>query len=128
MNNKTAIIKTATQLFSSQGYEATTTLQIAREVGVTEPAVFYHFKNKNTLFSAILKDAVNSYLDRITSVDFSKCSFFECFKKIISVHFAVVADEPHLMRILLRTCPARLQDPNDTCAKVYSKARLVVKK
>jgi predicted transcriptional regulator len=44
---KPAIVVTATRLFAAQGYEATTTLQIAREVGVTEPAVFYYFKNKN---------------------------------------------------------------------------------
>jgi len=31
------------------------------------------------------------------------------------------------MRILLRTCPARLQDPNSTCTKVYREARSKLK-
>ncbi len=50
-------MKTAIRLFAENGYDATTTLQISREVGVTEPTIFYHFKNKQHFFNTIL-DAV----------------------------------------------------------------------
>ena len=31
------------------------------------------------------------------------------------------------MRILLRTCPARLEDPDDTCTRIYRQARSTLK-
>jgi AcrR family transcriptional regulator len=127
VNKKTAIIKTATQLFSSQGYEATTTLQIARKVGITEPAVFYHYKNKNELFSAVLNDAINCYLSQLSALDIAECEAIECLKGLIGIHFSIITEEPERMRLLLRTCPARLKDPEDTCSKAYSKARTLLK-
>ena len=113
----------AVRLFALQGYEATTTLQVARAVGVTEPAVFYHYKNKSHFFNTILKDASQSYFEHLDSLELSGRTAFECITAIIRVHFLVVAKEPQYMRILLRTCPARLADPNDTCTNFYRKAR-----
>jgi len=55
VNRKETIYKTGLRLFSAQGYEATTTLQIAREVGVTEPAVFFTSKTRMPFFPRSLK-------------------------------------------------------------------------
>lgn len=128
MNKKTIIFKTAIRLFAAQGYEATTTLQIAREVGVTEPAVFYYFKNKQSLFSAILEVAGEIYFKRLDALDFDGCEPIGCLEALISIHFAIVAEKPEPMRILLRTCPARLEDPDNTCTKIYREARSRLKR
>ena len=64
MNKKQTIIAKATGLLAAQDHEATTTLQIAREVGATEPAVFYYFKSKQPLYSTSLEDAPDKYLKR----------------------------------------------------------------
>ena len=127
MNKKTIIFRTGIRLFAAQGYEATTTLQVAREVGVTEPAVFYHVKSKNAFFSTILEEASTVYFNRIDALDLSAPTAFESLESLIRMHFAVVADEPELMRILLRTCPARLEDPDSTCTRVYREARFRLK-
>jgi AcrR family transcriptional regulator len=68
VNSKASIFKTGVGLFVSQGYEATTILQIAKAVGVTEPAVFYHFKSKSDFFSAVLEAATRAYLSRIDAL------------------------------------------------------------
>jgi AcrR family transcriptional regulator len=117
----------AVRLFALQGYEATTTLQVAREVGVTEPTVFYHYKNKNHFFNTVLEDASQYYFERLDSLELSGLSAFECIVAIFRLHFSVVEDEPLYMRILLRTCPARLDDQSDTCTKIYRKARSMLK-
>lgn len=117
----------AVRLFAEQGFEATTTLQVAREVGVTEPTVFYHYKNKCNFFSTILEDASQYYFGRLDTIDLSGCIAFECIAAIIRLHFSVVVDEPEYMRILLRTCPARLEDQSHTCTKIYRKARSMLK-
>jgi AcrR family transcriptional regulator len=123
VNKKTIIYDTAVSLFASQGYESTTTLQVAREVGITEPAVFYHFKNKNTLFSIVLEKALNIYLNRIEKVTLSDRSAFDCLSDLIKVHFSIVVEEPEYVRILLRACPAKLEDPDSACTKVYRQVR-----
>jgi len=41
------VLKAGVQLFSKQGFDGTTTLEIAEEAHVTEPVVYYHFKNKD---------------------------------------------------------------------------------
>jgi AcrR family transcriptional regulator len=127
VNRKASIFNTAVRLFAAQGYEATTTLQIAREVGVTEPAVFYHFKSKSAFFSTVLETAAKAYLNRIESMTLDDQTAFESLESLIRIHFAIVVEEPEFMRILLRTCPARLDDPESTCTKVYREARLKLK-
>lgn len=44
------IQRAALRLFNRHGYRGTTTLQIAREAGVTERTMFRHFENKQVLF------------------------------------------------------------------------------
>jgi AcrR family transcriptional regulator len=123
VNKRETIFKTGVRLFAAQGFEATTTLQVAREVGVTEPAVFYHVKSKSAFFSTILEQAISVYIDRIDALDLSASTAFDNLTALIRVHFAVVAEDPELMHILLRTCPARLEDPDGTCITVYREAR-----
>lgn len=44
INRRDLIIETAADLFREQGYSATSVRQIAEVVGVTEAALYYHFK------------------------------------------------------------------------------------
>ena len=100
-------------------------LQIAREVGVTEPAVFYYFKNKQSLFSVILEQASDVYYQCLDRLDHAGCTAFECLEALIRIHFAIVAEKPEQMRILLRTGPARLEDPENICTKIYREVRSI---
>lgn len=127
MNKKASIIETASRLFSLQGFEATTTLQIAREVGITEPAVFYHFKSKNALFSEIIEDAAARYIKRIEALDMASCQAMDCIEKLIRIHFQVVSQNSYPFLILLRTCPARMKASDNSCSEVYRKTRVRLK-
>ena len=51
VENRQAILESATRLFGSTGFYATTTLEIAAEADVTEPLIYYHFKGKDELFT-----------------------------------------------------------------------------
>jgi AcrR family transcriptional regulator len=54
-NRRDLIIQTATQLFGKNGYQATSTRQIAKAVGCTEAALYYHFKEgKQALLRAVM--------------------------------------------------------------------------
>lgn len=50
---KAAIIQAALPLFARQGFTATTTKQLARAAGVSEPLLYKHFPSKEDLYGAI---------------------------------------------------------------------------
>jgi AcrR family transcriptional regulator len=54
---RAAVVETACRVFCKSSYHASTTAQIARELGVTEPVLYRHFASKRELYLACL-DAV----------------------------------------------------------------------
>ena len=50
------ILATALGLFASQGFDATSTKQIAKEAGIAEGLIFHYFPTKASLLAAILED------------------------------------------------------------------------
>lgn len=74
-----AILKAARTQFLSQGYQATSTREIAKEVGITQPALYHHFSDKEVIFLEVIKSvgeevqqgilAVNERLAQETSPD-----------------------------------------------------------
>ncbi len=55
MSKKEAIIRAATILFSKKGFENTRMSEISKMTGAAEGTIFYHFRNKEELFLAILE-------------------------------------------------------------------------
>ncbi|WP_308638565.1 TetR/AcrR family transcriptional regulator [Paenibacillus silvisoli] len=63
------IIRTAKELFMKLGYRAVSTRLIAEACGVTQPALYHHFKDKQALYLDVMRsvcDGTRSALDRIT--------------------------------------------------------------
>ena len=54
---RAAVVETACRIFAKRSYHGSTTAQIARETGVTEPVLYRHFTSKRALYLACL-DAV----------------------------------------------------------------------
>ena len=50
-----AILDTSAKLFSQQGYKEVSIRDIAQACGMTNAALYYHFKNKEDLFLAMLE-------------------------------------------------------------------------
>jgi AcrR family transcriptional regulator len=56
MSKKEIILHTAARLFSINGFRETSMAELSRLTGTAEGTIFYHFKNKEGLFVAILED------------------------------------------------------------------------
>ena len=54
---KAAVLECACGMFSSGSYRGTTTADIAREAGVTEPILYRHFASKRDLYLAVLEES-----------------------------------------------------------------------
>jgi AcrR family transcriptional regulator len=63
MNKKQLILDAATGLFSQKGFNETPISEISKLTGVAEGTIFYHFKTKEGLFLAILKDFKESIVE-----------------------------------------------------------------
>jgi AcrR family transcriptional regulator len=51
---RAAVVETACRVFAKSSYHGSTTAQIARETGVTEPVLYRHFASKRELYIACL--------------------------------------------------------------------------
>ena len=56
-----AVVETACRVFAKSSYRGSTTAQIARETGVTEPVLYRHFASKEELYVL----TVTHYLDEL---------------------------------------------------------------
>lgn len=64
------ILDAARQLFAKKGYHAVSMREIGRILGCSHGAIYYHFKDKNHLFAALVKmdfHLLDEILDRVSS-------------------------------------------------------------
>ena len=62
-NTKQEILNAALELFSVQGYEATSISQIADAVGIRKASLYSHFENKQSILDAIVKEVLEQYAE-----------------------------------------------------------------
>ncbi len=123
MNKKQNIIQAATHLFAEQGFEGTTTLQIANEADVTEPLIYYHFKGKDEVFSHILETSFKKYFSRLEALERETVTQFKRIEALLDFHFRFVEEMSDESYIGVSTCPAKLKDPEHICTKNVQRQR-----
>ena len=60
-NTKQEIIEAALDLFSAQGFEATSVSQIASAVGIRKASLYSHFENKQAVLDALVQEVLKQY-------------------------------------------------------------------
>lgn len=58
------ILRHAMEAFNEHGYHGTSVRGIAGRVGVTVPALYYHYENKQALLATLLETSIKDVLDR----------------------------------------------------------------
>lgn len=67
-NPRAEILRAAGRLFADNGYEGTSTGEIAEAVGLTQPAIFYYFDSKQALFRELANASVDEPLAEMEAV------------------------------------------------------------
>ena len=62
-NTKQEILEASLDLFSVQGFEATSISQIANAVGIRKASLYSHFENKQAILDALVKDVLDQYAE-----------------------------------------------------------------
>lgn len=93
------IINTAMRIISEEGFPAFTTRKLAAEIGVSEPALYRHFQNKDHIIIGIIKkmdELWNRISKAITPIE-------DCREKLylfMKMHFSYIEKTPDIVAIL----------------------------
>lgn len=95
------IREVAQELFFKQGYAATSTTQIAHEVGCTQALVHYYYRTKENLFRQIFLEQIEAALNVISRSLVSEESFENFLRSAISLYFDTLMQNPRLPYFVL---------------------------
>ncbi len=69
MNKKEEILKIASREFAKYGYTGVSMDAIAKKADISKAAIYYHFKNKASLFEEVVMPKVQKLIDEIYSFE-----------------------------------------------------------
>ncbi|MFF4405279.1 TetR/AcrR family transcriptional regulator [Streptomyces sp. NPDC001262] len=98
-NTRERIQQTALGLFVTRGYEKTSLREIAEELGVTKAALYYHFKTKEDILTA-LSDRLGEPVDELIAWGREQPPTLENKRELLSRYSVAVRDAAPLYRIL----------------------------
>ncbi len=111
------ILTTAKSMFIQQGYHGLAMRQISEALGVSKAALYYHFKDKEELFLAILTSYLNdieSLLDRILAEQASN-------RDRIGMFVAEVLRQPAEQRAVIRLASQEMAQLSAAARKDFDK-------
>jgi len=69
LNKKEEILKIASREFAKYGFTGVSMDAIAKKAGISKAAIYYHFKNKASLFEEVVMPKVQKLIDEIYSFE-----------------------------------------------------------
>lgn len=111
------ILDTAKSLFMQQGYHGLAMRQISEAVGVSKAALYYHFKDKEELFLAILSSNLN---DIEKAIDIIQSKQVSCSEQI-ALFVEYVLKQPTEHRAIIRLASQEMSQLSATSRKKFDK-------
>ncbi len=103
MSKKRLIADAAELLFGTQGYEQTSTQQLAKEAGVSEALIFKHYGSKEKLLETLIKAGYRRIVDShrgLVNYDTSQPLAF--IHSLLDLPARLVAEEPNFWEMQYR--------------------------
>ncbi len=99
---RTKIMGSAERFFAMRGFAETRLEDVAEDVGVRRAALFYHFRDKQALYDAVLADVFEDLLERMGAVLYGSGPVPARIDACIGIWVDAVGARPSLARFLLR--------------------------
>ena len=80
------LLKTACEVIAARGFGYTRTLDIAREAGVSQALLFYHFESKDHLFAQAFAYAAQRDLDTLAKLERSGGSVLDRLRALLRLY------------------------------------------
>jgi TetR/AcrR family transcriptional regulator len=96
------ILRAALEEFANRGFDGTTTAEIARRAGVTQPLVHYHFDDKDTLWQATMQAAFEGVIQSFEGVlaELADLDLIDRLKVLVRRYVWFCAAHPEIGRIV----------------------------
>jgi TetR/AcrR family transcriptional regulator len=99
---RVAILAAAEEQFARGGYVATRLEDIAAAVGLKRAALFYHFRDKQTLYDAVIAVAFSSLVTRLEEAFAAEGSIAVRIERATEIWVDEMIARPTLARLILR--------------------------
>ncbi len=99
-NTKVKIIEVAIECFGELGYEGTSMRLIAEKLGISKPAIYYHFPDKQHLFQGIVEFVMDKFSNTLEAIKNNQTDAISKLKDIILTRFKPLSDESNIRRFL----------------------------
>ena len=100
---RAAILKAALEEFAHEGVTGARTDEIARSAGVNKALLYYYFKDKEGLYSAVLEQVFSGLYSRVNAVlDREDLGPREKMLSYVETHFDYIASSPVYPRLVQR--------------------------
>ena len=94
------IIRTAIQLIAQKGIQGLTLKNLAREIGISEPAIYRHYENKIEILVSILDYFLERTMGIFSEEVLKKGEAIEKIERIFKAHFEVFSATPALVAVI----------------------------
>jgi TetR/AcrR family transcriptional regulator len=111
---RAAILVEAQRLFAERGFTDTRLEDLADAVGLKRPALFYHFKDKQALYDAVVEDLFGDLWGRTESILTGPGPIAERLENSIGAWVDGVAARPAIARLILRNAADATPHTSDT--------------
>ncbi|WP_456431780.1 TetR/AcrR family transcriptional regulator [Nitratifractor sp.] len=118
-SRKAHILDVAARLFSQRGYPKTALEEIAEECGITKPAIYYHFKDKQSLYEAVLCQRFSLISEKILQ-ETRKEDPVEAIGAYVETFGRYLLEDTDFGAIFARELADGAQDLPETCIKNLS--------
>ena len=92
------ILDVAEELFMKQGYNDTSTRQIAKILGITQPNIYYHFKNKENIYYQVMQRLATEVGENLRELSAKNTNFEE---KIMAMAFYLQQRHPFSLFMMM---------------------------
>jgi AcrR family transcriptional regulator len=103
-------VRAALELFTTQGYHASTTPEIASKAGVAEGTIYRHFASKEQLFNEIYRAGVRLFVTIVKEAPLT-LSAPQRLERIAAGWREIALKNPHVVHLVLVSRVRSLLDP-----------------
>jgi TetR/AcrR family transcriptional regulator len=100
---RAVILAVAENLFATRGFAATRLEDVAEELQLTRAALFYYFRDKQTLYDAVIADSFGALARQLENLlDASSGTIAERIELAVGAWVDAIVARPTLARLILR--------------------------
>lgn len=92
MDNRSNILKWATELFYQKGYDAVGVQEIVNSAGTTKPTLYYYFKSKYGLLESVLAEFYEPFLEKLEQASEFQGDVPECLHNTCREYLRMALD------------------------------------